>query len=252
MAASATAARRLPFEAERPRHDADRQRALRLCDGRDDRCRARTGAAAEAGGDEHDVGAAERRRDPLGVLLGRSRTDLRVAAGPEAVRDRLADLEPRQRVRTGQGLRVGVADDEVHAPRAGTDHLVDGVAASTADADDPDRPSMLRKAALAARGAARRDEPDEHAGSQQHQQRADDDEREVLGQDLHARQSSTPTRRPGTLPEVLGARQTGTPAWVATGAGWIERRTRTTAAARSSTSESVATSGIAPIPRGAR
>ena len=65
------------LEGERLGDDADGQRAELLGDLGHDRCRARAGAAAEAGGDEHHVRVAERLGDLLAVLLGRALADAR-------------------------------------------------------------------------------------------------------------------------------------------------------------------------------
>ena len=71
-----------PFEGEGLRHHRDHQGADLARQVGDDRRRAGAGAAAEAGGDEHHVGAVERLEDLLGVLERRLRADLRIGAAP--------------------------------------------------------------------------------------------------------------------------------------------------------------------------
>ena len=72
------------LEGERLGHHADGQRAQLLGDAGDNRRGAGAGAAAHAGGDEHHVGTLDELVDQLGALLGRPRTDLGLAARPEA------------------------------------------------------------------------------------------------------------------------------------------------------------------------
>ena len=64
----------LPLELERLGDDGHRQRAELAREARDDRRRARAGAAAEAGGHEDHVGAVQSLHDPVGVLeqIGRA------------------------------------------------------------------------------------------------------------------------------------------------------------------------------------
>ena len=88
------------LERERPRDDADGERAdLVLGDLRDHGRRARAGAAALARGDEDHVGALERLLDLVAALVGGAVARVRVGAGAEAARELAADLE----------LDVGVA-----------------------------------------------------------------------------------------------------------------------------------------------
>ena len=131
------------LERERLRHDADRQRPGLLRHLGDDRRGAGAGPTAQPGGDEDHVRAVEGLGDLLGVLLRRPLADRAVAAGPEAARDLVADPDLVGRVGLEQGLRVGVAGDELHAHHLGPDHPVDGVAASAADADDADQREVL-------------------------------------------------------------------------------------------------------------
>ena len=140
---SAMSLRLAPSNAERLRHDADRQRAGLLGHLGDDRGGAGAGPAAEPGGDEHHVRVDERLGDLLGVLLGRALADRAVAAGAEAAGDLVADPDLVRRVGLEERLRVRVAGDELDAHHLGPDHPVDGVAAAAADPDDPDQREVL-------------------------------------------------------------------------------------------------------------
>ena len=96
------------------------------------------GAAAHAGGDEHHVGAGEMIADLVDDFLGRRRADVRLRTGAEALRDLRAHLDDALRLRHRQRLRVGVGDDEIDPLQPGGDHVVDGVAAGAADAENGD------------------------------------------------------------------------------------------------------------------
>ena len=89
----------LALERERPRDDADGERAELAADLGDDRRAARAGAAALAGGDEDHVRALERLLQLVAALLRGGEADLRVGAG----------AEPARRLRADVDLHVGVA-----------------------------------------------------------------------------------------------------------------------------------------------
>ena len=105
---------------------------------RDHRRRAGAGAAAHAGGDEHHVRAIQVAIQLVRRLFGRGAPDLRLGAGAEALRDVRPELDAPVRPAVHQLLRVGVGDDELHALQVRRDHVVDGVGAAAADADDGD------------------------------------------------------------------------------------------------------------------
>ena len=109
-------------------------RATRAITGR----RAGAGAAAHAGGDEHHVRAAHRFEDLVERLLGRGAADIGARPGAEPAGDADAELDLARRARLLQRLGVGVADDELAADQVRPDHVVDGVSAGAADADDGD------------------------------------------------------------------------------------------------------------------
>ena len=72
------------------------------------------------------------------LLLGGRTADIRLGAGAEPAGGAGAQLDALFAQRTLQRLRVGVADDEVHAFQVRLDHVVDGVAAGPADAEHGD------------------------------------------------------------------------------------------------------------------
>ena len=126
------------LEGERSGDHADRQRSEATGDLGDHRCRARSGAATLAGGDEDHVGALDHLFDLFGVRLGGVATDLGIAAGAETAGEVASDVELEIGVAHQQRLRIGVDGDELHALQSGIDHPVDGVDTATADPHDLD------------------------------------------------------------------------------------------------------------------
>src|SRR4051794_14766885 len=125
------------LELERAGDDADGQRAdLVLGDLGDHGGRARAGAAALAGGDEHHVRALERLLDVVARLRGGALADLRVGARAEALGQPRPDVELDVRIGHLERLGVGVARDELHARQPSVDHAVDRIGPSAADTDD--------------------------------------------------------------------------------------------------------------------
>ena len=124
------------FEAEGDGDDADGQDAHALgLAGNDGGC-TRTRTAAHTSGDEHHLGAVvEHGPDLLHALLGGLAGALGAVAGTETF---VAELEACGHGAVGEGLAVGVAHDEVHVVDAFAVHVVHGVAAATAHADDLD------------------------------------------------------------------------------------------------------------------
>jgi hypothetical protein len=59
-------------------------------------------------------------------------------AGTQAFGDADTELDDPLRLGKGQSLRVGVRNDEIHAIKPGFDHVVDGVAATTANTEHGD------------------------------------------------------------------------------------------------------------------
>ena len=107
------------FEPERLRHDRDRERAELAREAGDDGRRAGAGAAAEAGRDEHHVGAVERLDQLFGVFERRLAADVRIGAGAEPLGQLGADLQLDRRLIEVQRLQIGVGDDELDAVEPG-------------------------------------------------------------------------------------------------------------------------------------
>ena len=126
------------LEAERPRHDADRQSLELARELRDDGCAARAGAAALAGGDEDHVGALERLLQLVAALHRGGVADARVGACAETARRLRADVDLHVGVAHEKRLRVRVHRDELDAGQARVDHAVDRVRPAAADTDDLD------------------------------------------------------------------------------------------------------------------
>ena len=134
----------LALEVERLGDDADGEDALLLRGARDDRRGAGSGAAAHAGGDEDHVGAGKMIHDLRQRLFRGGRADLRLRAGAEPLRQCGAHLDAALGGIVLHGLGIGVGDDELDAFETGLDHVVDGVAAGAADAEDRDPRLELR------------------------------------------------------------------------------------------------------------
>ncbi len=136
----------LALELERLRHHRDREHAKLLGGARDDRRCSRPGAAAHAGGDEQEMHAFEMRADFLDGFLGRRSADLRLRTGTQALGYTDAHLNDAAGAGCGKSLRVRIGDDEFDALQTALDHIVHGVAASAADADDGDSRPQLSQA----------------------------------------------------------------------------------------------------------
>jgi hypothetical protein len=121
-----------------------------LGDPGNDGSRTRAGAAAHARCDEHHVTAAHRCADLLQRLFGGGLTDLGLGSGAQPFCQGDAQLNAMLGGRSRKRLRVGVGDHELGTREPGCDHVVDGVASGTADADDCDlgfhaRQSLFQK-----------------------------------------------------------------------------------------------------------
>ena len=82
--------------------------------------------------------AFEMRVDFVGGFLGGVHADLGVSAGAQTLGDGLAQLDAAVGLGERQMLGIGVGDDELDPFEACVDHVVDGVAACPADAEDDD------------------------------------------------------------------------------------------------------------------
>jgi hypothetical protein len=80
-------------------------------------------------------------------MRSRSRiaADLGLGARAEPAGERRAELQLGSRRRALQRLRVGVRADEVDAGKPAFEHVLDRVAAATADADDLDDGAFFRR-----------------------------------------------------------------------------------------------------------
>ncbi len=96
------------------------------------------GAAAHAGGDEHHVEPLKRRLDVGAALLDGLGAHARTRARAKPAREVAPGLDLDVGLVDDERLVVGVDDDERHPLDALLDHVVDGVAAAAAHADDGD------------------------------------------------------------------------------------------------------------------
>ena len=126
------------FEGERQRHHRHGQRRRLPRQVGDHRSGAGAGTAAETGGDEHQMSTAQHRFETGFAFLGRSLTEVRIAAGAPGAGSPPPDLHLGQRLALTECLGIGVDCDEAHATQPGFDHPPDGVNAGTPDADDAD------------------------------------------------------------------------------------------------------------------
>ena len=102
---------------------------------RDDRRGAGAGAATHPGGDKAHMRARQVVDDLFDALFGGGGPDGRLGACPQTFGHLDPKLDAALRPRLAQRLRIGVGDDEIHAIELFFDHVVDGVAASTADTE---------------------------------------------------------------------------------------------------------------------
>ena len=140
------------FEGERQRGKSDDQRAGFARHLRDDRRRARTGAAAESGANENHSRALHALRAFRRRILRRVVAQLGIAAGAEPARDCPTDLHLVRRDRAGERLHVGVDRDHFGLLHPVEHDAVERVRAGASDADDLDRNVFLffRQAVVAA------------------------------------------------------------------------------------------------------
>jgi len=145
------------LESERAGDHGDGERAELGCQPRNHRCGAGGGAAAEAAGDEHHVGALEHVDDLFGAFQRCLAADLGVGAGSQATRQAGPELQLLGCIVDLQGLQVGVCGDEVDALQPCLHHPADGVAAAAADPHDLDvGAAQHRLGELAERGRGHR------------------------------------------------------------------------------------------------
>ena len=128
----------LAFEGERLGDHRDRERAHFAGQRRDDRRRARAGAATKTGGDEDHVRAFERFDDFVGIFQRSLAANVGIGARAQAIGQLDAKLDLHRRVRQLERLKIGVRHHEFHAFQVRLDHAIDGIAATAADANDLD------------------------------------------------------------------------------------------------------------------
>ena len=100
--------------------------------------RAGTGAAAHAGGNEHQVRSLQGGSNLFPAFLRRPAAHLGNGAGAEAFGQLFADLDFNLGVGLAQGLSVGIHGNEFNPAQTGIHHPVDCVVAAAAAADDLD------------------------------------------------------------------------------------------------------------------
>ena len=131
----------LAFETERLGHHGNGQDAHFARHFGDDRRCAGTGAAAHAGGDEDHVRTRQRLGDLFALFHRGIAPDFRLGTGPQPI---LAEPQFFVCDAALQGLRVGVGSDELDAHHPLADHVIDGIAAGAANADNlDDRPQIV-------------------------------------------------------------------------------------------------------------
>ena len=126
------------FEVERLGHHTDSQNIVLTDRTRDHRRSAGSRTAAHTGGHKHHMASGEILENIVKRLFSRRTANFRTRAGTKALCDCRSKLDRAARLRLAQRLRIGVCDDEVNALQFGLDHIVDGVSAGAADADDGD------------------------------------------------------------------------------------------------------------------
>ena len=175
------------FKFEWPCHDPDRERAGLPCLCRDHRSGPRARPATKAGRDEDQVGPGHHPADLLGILLGSLAPDGGVAAGPETLRQLLADLDAPWGERVLEHLGVGVDRDVVHAALLGPDHVVDGIATGPADTDHANG-ALAR---MANRFPVPRQQDEDQPAHEHDEQNGGDQVRPILGEPVHEKPEST-------------------------------------------------------------
>ena len=123
------------FERERTGHNSNRQNAHFLGHFGNDWCSTGTGTAAHASGDEHHVGALQHFGNTLTVFQSGLTANFRIGASAEALGHSSAQLQDGPRADAFQRLGISVGADEFNAFNVALDHMVDSVAAATADTD---------------------------------------------------------------------------------------------------------------------
>src|SRR5262249_8323464 len=128
----------LTFEVEWFGDNTDCEDAELAGDLRDDRSSAGAGAATHARSDKHHMRAGEMIADFVDHFFGGGAANLRLRTGAETLGHLRAHLDDALCFRHRERLRVRVGDNEVDALQAGRDHVVHGIAAGAAYAENSD------------------------------------------------------------------------------------------------------------------
>ena len=123
----------LALECERTSDNADRQDAHLARDLCDNRSTAGAGTAAHACGDEYHVRTLECLGDLLAAFLSGLASGLRLGARALALGQLCADLNLDRSLRAIQRLLIGIDCNKLQSLQAGSNHVIDGVVAATAD-----------------------------------------------------------------------------------------------------------------------
>ena len=124
------------FERERTGHHRNGEDPHFLGHFGNDRRSTGTGTAAHASGDEHHVGALQDFGNALTVFESGLTTYFRVGASAETFGHAGAQLQDGPRADAFQRLGISVGADEFNAFNVALDHVVDGVAAASANTDN--------------------------------------------------------------------------------------------------------------------
>ena len=133
------------FEVEGTGHHANGQNAHLARRLRHDRGGTGTGAAAHAGSDEQHVGALQMLTDLVQILHGRLAPLLGPRSGAQTT---CTQLDAHRHTQIFQRLGIGIGADELHTLNLLLSHVIDGIAATTAQTDHLDyrqsrRPCLL-------------------------------------------------------------------------------------------------------------
>ncbi len=123
---------------ERLGDDANGQNALFAGSARHNGRSTRAGAAAHAGGHEAHMGRGQVIDQFVDAFFGGGLADFRLRTGTQSLGHGSAELDQALGLGLGQRLCVGIGDDELDAPQARIDHVVDGIAAPAPDTEHGD------------------------------------------------------------------------------------------------------------------
>ena len=101
------------------------------------------GAATLTGGDEHHVGTLERLFDFIDVCVGGGAADVGIGTSAETLGEITTNVELDVGIAHQERLSIGVHRNELDTLESGVDHAIDGVNATTADANDLDHREIV-------------------------------------------------------------------------------------------------------------